>query len=195
MLEGNFFAKFGKELIAMSRIGKKPVVLASGVVATIAQNQVTIQGPKGTLVVPVMTGVTVTKEENTLVVTRANDEKQNKAFHGLVRSLLAGAIKGVTEGYKKTMKLVGTGYRVTAKGAGASVTVGFSHPVEILPLQGIKLSVEGNDTIHIEGIDKQLVGQMAANIRSIRSPEPYKGKGIRYEDEVVRTKPGKTATA
>jgi len=145
--------------------------------------------------VPVMKGVTITKEENTLVVTRANDEKQNKAFHGLVRSLLAGAVKGVTEGYKKTLKLVGTGYRATAKGANVSVTVGFSHPVEIVPLQGIKLSVEGNDTIHIEGIDKQLVGQMAANVRGIRSPEPYKGKGIRYEDEVVRTKPGKTATA
>jgi large subunit ribosomal protein L6 len=179
----------------MSRIGKKPVELASGVTATIDKNQVTVQGPKGALVVPVMTGITVAKEENTLVVTRANDEKQTKAFHGLVRSLLAGAIKGVTEGYKKTLKLVGTGYRASAKGTNVSVTVGYSHPVEIKPLAGTKLTVEGNDTIHVEGIDKQLVGQMAADVRAIRSPEPYKGKGIRYEDEVVRTKPGKTATA
>lgn len=179
----------------MSRIGKKPVELVQGVTATIENGQVTIKGPKGTLVVPVMEGIKVTQEENTLVVTRANDEKQIRAYHGLVRSLLAGATEGVTNGYKKTLKLVGTGYRATAKGAGISVTVGFSHPVEINPVEGIKLSVEGNDTIHIEGIDKQLVGQVAANIRAIRPPEPYKGKGIRHEDEVVRIKPGKTATA
>ena len=179
----------------MSRIGKQPVELKQGVTATIEKAQVTINGPKGTLVVPVMKGITVVQEENNLVVTRANDEKENRAFHGLVRSLLDGAVIGVTDGYKKTMKLVGTGYRATAKGVGVSVTVGFSHPVEINPVEGIKLSVEGNDTINIEGIDKQLVGQTAANIRAIRPPEPYKGKGIRYEDEVVRTKPGKTATA
>ncbi|MFZ5438104.1 MAG: 50S ribosomal protein L6 [Patescibacteria group bacterium] len=179
----------------MSRIGKKPVELVQGVTATIENGQVTIKGPKGTLVVPVMEGIKVAQEENTLVVTRANDEKQIRAYHGLVRSLLAGAAEGVTNGYKKTLKLVGTGYRATAKGAGISVTVGFSHPVEITPVEGIKLSVEGNDTIHIEGIDKQLVGQVAANIRAIRPPEPYKGKGIRHEDEVVRIKPGKTATA
>lgn len=179
----------------MSRIGKQPVELAQGVTAAIEADKVTIKGPKGTLVVPVMEGIKVVQEENELVVTRANDEKKNRAFHGLVRSLLNGAVKGVTDGYKKTMKLVGTGYRASAKGAGVSVTVGFSHPVDITPIEGVKLSVEGNDTIHVEGIDKQLVGQMAANIRAIRPPEPYKGKGIRYEDEVVRTKPGKTATA
>ena len=179
----------------MSRIGKKPVELAQGITATIETNQVTVKGPKGILIVPVMEGIKVTQEDNTLVVTRANDEKQVRAYHGLVRSLLAGAVEGVTNGFKKTLKLVGTGYRAAAKGAGVSVTVGFSHPVEIDPVEGIKLSVEGNDTIHIEGIDKQLVGQVAANIRGIRPPEPYKGKGIRYEDEVVRTKPGKTATA
>lgn len=195
MSEENLFAKFGKDKIVMSRIGKKPIELLQGVTVVIEKKSVMVKGPKGTLTIPVVGAVKVTQEENEILVTRANDEKKNKAFHGLVRSLLAGAIEGVTNGYKKTLKLVGTGYRAAAKGAGATMTVGFSHPVEITAVEGIKLSVEGNDTIHIEGIDKQLVGQMAANIRAIRPPEPYKGKGVRYEDEVVRTKPGKTATA
>ncbi|NCN45430.1 MAG: 50S ribosomal protein L6 [Candidatus Pacebacteria bacterium CG10_big_fil_rev_8_21_14_0_10_36_11] len=179
----------------MSRIGKKPIVLPAGVTAVIEKTQVTVKGPKGSLVISVMDAVTVAQEENTLVVTRKNDERQSRAFHGLVRSLLAGAVEGVSVGFKKTLKLVGTGYRATAKGAGISITVGYSHPVDVAPVEGVKFSVEGTDTINIEGISKVLVGQTAANIRGIRSPEPYKGKGIRYENEVVKTKPGKTATA
>ena len=179
----------------MSKIGKTPVVLVSGVTAEISREMVVIKGPKGSLTVQLLPKIEVKLEGSELLVTRKGDAPQTRAAHGLIRSLLANCVKGVTEGYKKTLKLVGTGYRVTAKGAGLSVTVGFSHSVDIEPVTGIVLAAEGNDTIHIEGFDKQLVGQVAANIRAIRPPEPYQGKGIRYEDEVVRTKPGKTVTA
>lgn len=179
----------------MSRIGKKAIVIPQGVTISVEQRQAVVKGAKGSLNVPIMEGITVAQKENEIHVSRANDERKTRAFHGLVRSLLAGAVEGVSVGYKKTLKLVGTGYRVSAKGANLQVTVGFSHPVDIVAVPGIKLSAEGNDTMHVEGIDKNLVGQVAANIRAIRPPEPYKGKGIRYENEVVRTKPGKTATA
>jgi len=179
----------------MSKIGKTPVSIPQGVTATISPTAVVINGPKGELTVEIMRGITVRQEGSELVVTRSNDEQQSKANHGLIRSLLANCAMGVTEGYKKTLKLVGTGYRVSAKGAGLSVTVGFSHPVDIAAVPGIKLMAEGNDTIHVEGFDKQLVGQVAANIRGIRPPEPYQGKGIRYENEVVKKKPGKAVAA
>lgn len=179
----------------MSKIGTLPIQLPSGVTAAITGEAVVIKGPKGELTSALMPGIKVQQDGETLVVTRANDAQSTRAAHGLVRSLIANDVLGVTEGYKKTLKLVGTGYRVAAKGAGLSVMVGFSHPVEITPVQGIQLKAEGNDTIHVEGSSKQLVGQTAANIRAIRPPEPYKGKGIRYEEEVVRTKPGKTAVA
>ena len=179
----------------MSKIGRTPISLPQGVTATITSTAVVIKGPKGELTVPRLPGITVKQEGNELVVTRQSDARQQRANHGLIRSLLANNVQGVTEGYKKTLKLVGTGYRVSVKGAGLSVTVGFSHPVEIEPVPGITLSAEGNDTIQVEGFDKQLVGQVAANIRAIRPPEPYQGKGIRYEAEVVRKKPGKTVTA
>lgn len=177
----------------MSRIGKKTISVPSGVTVTVQANQVTTVGSKGTLTAPLFDGIVVTVADDKVAVTRTNEEIQTRAFHGLVRSLIACNIKGVTEGYKKTLKLVGTGYRVTQKGAGLSLAVGYSHPVEVAPMPGITLKVEGNDTIHIDGIDKQLVGQVAADIRAIRPPEPYKGKGVRYETEVVKTKPGKTA--
>jgi large subunit ribosomal protein L6 len=179
----------------MSKIGIKPVELPSAVTVEITADLVTVKGPKGELGVTLPKGIKVIQENGSLLVERENDDRQNRANHGLIRSLIANNVQGVAEGYKKTLKLVGTGYRVSSKGAGLSVTVGFSHPVDIDPVEGIKLSIEGNDTIHIEGVDKQLVGQVAANVRGIRPPEPYKGKGIRYEDELVRTKPGKTATS
>lgn len=179
----------------MSKIGKTPIQLPQGVTATITAETVVVKGPKGEITNPVVGGISVKQEGDTLLVSRQNDERPVRAAHGLVRSLIANSVVGVTEGYKKTLKLVGTGYRVAAKGAGLSVTVGFSHPVDIAAVPGIQLKAEGNDTIHVEGFDKQLVGQVAANIRAIRPPEPYKGKGIRYEDEVVRTKPGKAAIA
>jgi large subunit ribosomal protein L6 len=177
----------------MSRIGNKPVALPAGVTVTVQDKQVEISGPKGKLTVALIRGIKVAVEDNQVVISRSNDEIQTKANHGLIRSLIQNQIIGVTEGYKKTLKLVGTGYRVTAKGQGLSLALGFSHPVVVDPTPGITFTLEGNDTIHIAGIDKHLLGQVAANIRKIRPPEPYKGKGVRYSDEVVKTKPGKTA--
>lgn len=179
----------------MSRIGKKNISLPSGVTIDITASEVVIRGPKGEQRVTIPLGIVVVNQNNILTVSRKNDVRQLRAYHGLVRNLIANAIAGVTEGYKKTMKMVGTGYRVQAKGAGVSLAVGYSHTVEVAPIAGITFQVEGNDTIHVSGIDKQQVGQVAANLRAIRPPEPYKGKGIRYENEFVKTKPGKTASA
>lgn len=179
----------------MSRIGSQPISLPQSVTITVVGREIVVKGPKGQLVAPLLANIEVNVENDQVTVTRKNDEKRTKAFHGLVRSLINNHVFGVTEGYKKTLKLIGTGYRVKASGGGLLVTVGFSHPVEIVPVEGVKITNEGNDTIHIEGIDKQLVGQTAANIRAIRPPEPYKGKGIRYVDEVVKRKAGKTAAA
>lgn len=177
----------------MSRIGRKSIQVPSGV--SISQNaqQIVIRGPKGELQVATLPNIEVAIVENEITVARKKEDKQTRAFHGLVRSLLNNAVLGVTQGYRKTLKLIGTGYRVQAKGAGISLAVGFSHPVDFVPSKGVQIQVEGNDTIHIDGIDKQAVGQVAANIRKVRPPEPYKGKGIRYIDETVRRKQGKTA--
>lgn len=177
----------------MSRIGLKPISIPSGVTVTVADGQITIKGPKGELSARLEKGVKVEQIDDHIKVTRLNDLPATRAFHGLVRSLINNHIKGVSEGFKKTLKMVGTGYRVAVKGQGLTLSVGFSHPVEIPATDGVKLSIEGNDTIHIEGIDKQVVGQVAANIRKVRPPEPYKGKGIRYIDEEVIRKAGKTA--
>ncbi len=178
----------------MSRIGKKLVAIPAGVTVTVIGAEVTVKGPKGENKVQVLPGIVVTVQDQAVAVTRTNEERQTRAFHGLIRSLVNNAILGAANGFKKTLKLQGTGYRVALKGTGISLSLGFSHPVEVKPDAGIKLSIEGNDTIHIDGVDKHAVGQMAANIRSIRPPEPYKGKGVRYVDEVVKRKAGKTAT-
>jgi large subunit ribosomal protein L6 len=177
----------------MSRIGKKAITLPSGVTAQVMGNEVMVKGPKGELKVTILDGIQVGIEEGKLMVSRSNEERQTRAFHGLTRSLLQNNVVGVSEGFKKTLKLIGTGYRVAMKGQGLSLALGFSHPVEVVAPEGIKFTLEGNDTIHIEGINKQAVGQIAANIRKIRPPEPYKGKGVRYVDEVVRRKAGKAA--
>ena len=177
----------------MSRIGRKAITIPSGVTLETQGTQVVVRGPKGELRVELLPGITYEKQDDKVVFGRKSDEKQHRANHGLIRSLVNNAVAGVTEGYKITLKLIGTGYRVAMKGAGLSLSLGFSHPVEIVPPAGIKLSIEGTDTIYIEGIDKQAVGQMAANIRKVKPPEPYKGKGIRYVDEVVRRKQGKAA--
>jgi large subunit ribosomal protein L6 len=178
----------------MSRIGKKAIILPVGVSTQITPTEVVVKGPKGEIKVGILPGITVAVQENNLSVSRTNEERQTRAYHGLIRSLLNNAVTGVTQGYKITLKLVGTGYRATMKGQGLSLALGFSHPVEIVAEPGVKLTIEGNDTIHIEGIEKQVIGQVAANIRKIRPPEPYKGKGIRYVDEVVRRKAGKAAS-
>ncbi len=177
----------------MSRIGKKSISIPQGVTVTVEGKEVLIKGTKGELRTALIPHIAVAVVDGAISVTRTNDEKESRAAHGLIRSLLQNNIKGVSEGYKKTLKLLGTGYRVQAKGKGIDLAVGLSHHVEFVPEAGVTLQVEGTDTIHITGVDKQQVGQVAANIRKIRPPEVYKGKGIRYENEVVRLKPGKTA--
>ncbi len=177
----------------MSRIGRTPISIPQGVTVTATAEVVTVKGPKGELVTSIPAKIKVAVADGMVVVTRSNDEKPTKALHGLVRSLVNNTIIGVTAGYKKTLKLIGTGYRAKAQGQGIQLAVGFSHPVDVPAKPGISLKVEGTDTIYVEGTDKQQVGQMAAEIRKIRPPEPYKGKGIRYEDEVVRRKQGKAA--
>jgi large subunit ribosomal protein L6 len=179
----------------MSRIGNKLIKIPAGVTVTVTGKQVAVKGTRGELMVEILPGISVEVTPEGVVVSRANEEIQTKAFHGLIRSLINNNIIGVSTGFKKTLKMIGTGYRVSMKGQGISLAVGYSHPVEIVAPAGVKLSIEGNDTIFIEGADKYAVGQLAANIRKVRPPEPYKGKGIRYEDEVVRRKAGKTAAA
>ncbi len=177
----------------MSRIGKKPISIPQGVTVSIGSDQVEVTGPKGVLKAPLFPKITVAVADDHVRVSRKNDAAQTKAYHGLVRSMIHNHIIGVSEGYQITLKLVGTGYRVQTKGQGLNLAVGFSHPVEVMPSEGITFKVEGNDTIIVSGTDKHLVGQVAANIRKIKPPEPYQGKGVRYANEVVRRKQGKTA--
>lgn len=191
MLVEKYFVKFGN---IMSRIGVKPITIPNGVSVTTDPNLITVKGPKGELTVNQVRNISVTVTDSEISVTRTNDNPKTRGLHGLIRNLIANQIVGVTDGYTKTLKMVGTGYRVAAKGTGISLSVGFSHPVEITAPQGITITVEGNDTIHVAGIDKQKVGQVAADIRKVRPPEPYKGKGIRYQDEEVLRKAGKAAS-
>lgn len=177
----------------MSKIGRKAISIPSGVTVTVADTGITVKGPKGELITPCFEKINVAVADNEVLVTRTSEEREVKALHGLVRSLVNNTIIGVTEGYKKTLKLVGTGYRAQAKGAGLILSLGFSHPVDVAETKGVKFTLQGTDTIIIEGIDKHLVGQVAANVRKLRPPEPYQGKGIKYEDEVIRRKQGKAA--
>ncbi|HEX5017051.1 MAG TPA: 50S ribosomal protein L6 [Actinomycetes bacterium] len=176
----------------MSRIGKLPIALPSGVEVSIEGQDVTVKGPKGTLSHTVAEPLTIARGDNgELVVNRPDDERQSRALHGLTRSLVANMVTGVTDGYEKKLEIVGVGYRVTAKGKDLEFAVGYSHPVLVTPPEGITFAVEGPTKFSVSGIDKQQVGQVAANIRKIRKPEPYKGKGIRYAGEHVRRKVGK----
>ncbi len=175
----------------MSRIGRVPVPVPSGVDVTIDGPVVTVTGPKGTLSHTVPAPIAVAQEDGTLVVTRPDDERASRSLHGLTRTLLANLVTGVTEGYTKRLEIVGTGYRVTARGEALEFALGFSHPVNIAPPAGITFAVEAPTRFSVSGIDKQQVGEVAANIRKIRKPEPYKGKGVRYAGEVVRRKVGK----
>lgn len=178
----------------MSKLANKPLEIIQGVEVNISDSFITVKGKKGTLEIKKIPSVKVELKDNKLFFTKANDDGQTKAYCGLVYRLLRNAIEGVTNGFKKSLKLVGTGYRVAAKGDGVELSVGYSHKIEFHPTQGVTLKVEGNDLIHIEGFDKQMVGQVAADIRAIKPPEPYQGKGIRYTDEIVRKKPGKAAS-
>ncbi|WP_029068939.1 50S ribosomal protein L6 [Jonesia quinghaiensis] len=176
----------------MSRIGKLPIPVPAGVDVTISGNLVTIKGSKGTLEHVIPAPIEVSRgEDDTLVVTRPNDERESRALHGLTRTLLANIITGVTSGYEKKLEIVGTGYRVTAKGKDLEFALGFSHPVVITAPEGITFAVEAPTKFSVAGIDKQQVGEVAANIRKIRKPEPYKGKGVRYAGEIIRRKAGK----
>ena len=175
----------------MSRIGKLPIAVPSGVEVTINGRDVRVKGPKGELSHSVVEPITVAQEDSQLVVRRPNDESESKARHGLTRTLVANMVTGVTEGYTKTLEIVGTGYRVQARGSNLEFSLGFSHPVTVTPPEGITFTVEAPTRFSVSGIDKQKVGETAANIRKIRKPEPYKGKGVRYQGEVVRRKAGK----
>jgi large subunit ribosomal protein L6 len=175
----------------MSRIGRRPVSVPDGVAVTIADGQIQVNGPRGNLTQRVPAGITVEQQDGTVVVTRANDEPSVRALHGLVRSLLANMVTGVASGFTKTLVINGVGYRATKQGDDLRLAVGYSHPVDIPAPQGITFEVPVPTRIQVTGIDKQLVGETAAKIRSIRPPEPYLGKGIRYDDEVIRRKAGK----
>jgi large subunit ribosomal protein L6 len=176
----------------MSRIGRKPIPVPSGVDVSIDGRSVRVKGPKGELSHVLAEPITAERvDDGTLNVVRPNDERRAKELHGLSRTLVANMIVGVTEGYKKTLEISGTGYRVVAKGADLEFALGFSHPVVVAAPQGIKFSVERPTVFSVEGIDKQQVGEVAANIRKIRPPEPYKGKGVKYQGEVIRRKAGK----
>ncbi|HWU59983.1 MAG TPA: 50S ribosomal protein L6 [Microbacteriaceae bacterium] len=176
----------------MSRIGRLPIDIPAGVDVVIDGQSVTVKGPKGELSLVVAAPIEVALEENQVLVTRPDDERESRSLHGLTRSLINNQIIGVTQGYSKGLEIVGTGYRVAQKGSGVEFALGFSHPVNVEPPAGISFSVEGNNKLTVTGIDKQAVGEVAANIRKIRKPEPYKGKGIRYAGEVVRRKAGKS---
>jgi large subunit ribosomal protein L6 len=177
----------------MSRIGKLPIPVPSGVDVSIDGQQITVKGPKGTLSHTVAEPIVVEKaEDGTLAVKRPNDERQNRALHGLTRSLVNNLVVGVTQGYEKKMEIYGVGYRVLAKGSDLEFSLGFSHPVKVSPPEGITFTVEAATRFSVQGIDKQRVGEVAANIRKLRKPDPYKGKGVRYAGEKIRRKVGKT---
>jgi len=176
----------------MSRIGRLPVPVPSGVQVEIDGRSVTVKGPKGTLSHTVVPPIVVERvDEGTLLVTRPDDGRESRSLHGLTRTLVANMIIGVTDGYTKSLELVGVGYRVQPKGSDIELALGFSHPVHVPAPEGIAFTVEGATKFTVSGIDKQKVGEVAANIRKLRKPEPYKGKGIRYTGEVVRRKVGK----
>ena len=175
----------------MSRIGKMPIPLPAGVSVIIDGQKVAVKGPKGELHLVIAEPIKAVLEEDMVIVSRPDDEAKSKSLHGLSRTLIANNVHGVSIGFSKTLEIVGTGYRAAAKGATVELALGFSHPVVVTPPEGVVLTVEGNTKIIVSGVDKQAVGEMAANIRKLRKPEPYKGKGVRYEGERVRRKAGK----
>ena len=176
----------------MSRIGRKPIALPAGVEVKVADNTITVKGPKGTLTQNIHPNMTVAVEGNEILVTRPNDEKENRSLHGLTRSLIANMVEGVTNGFTKELDVNGVGYRVQKQGKDLVMNLGYSHQVIVSEIPGITIEVPNPNKIIISGADKQLVGQFAAEVREKRPPEPYKGKGIKYPDEVIRRKEGKT---
>ena len=179
----------------MSRIGKKPVPILKGVKVGQTNGTLNVKGPKGELTLDVHPAMKVVVDETEVRVERSSDAKAHRALHGLTRSLIANMMKGVTDGFSKTLEIVGVGYRADAKGKAITINVGYSHPIVYEPAEGVKLECPNQTTIVISGVDKQKVGQTAAEIRAFRPPEPYKGKGIRYQGEHIRRKAGKTASS
>jgi large subunit ribosomal protein L6 len=177
----------------MSRVGKKPIEVPADVTVTIGKNNdVTVKGPKGELTRTFNADIKIEKEENVVTLTRPSDSKDHRTIHGTTRALLANMVEGVSKGFERSLELVGVGYRASLQGEKLVLNVGFSHPVEFIPEDGLVVEVPTNTKIIIKGINKERVGALASNIRQVRPPEPYKGKGIRYEGEVVRRKEGKT---
>jgi large subunit ribosomal protein L6 len=179
----------------MSRIGNSPISLPSGVELKLADGQMQVKGPKGLLARPMPAGIALDMSDGTAALKRPDDSKPSKSMHGLARALLANMVTGVTDGFKRVLEIQGVGYRADASGKKLNLTLGFSHPVVIDIPEGLSVSVENNTLVTIEGIDKELVGQFAADVRAFRPPEPYKGKGIRYQGEHIRRKVGKAGAA
>lgn len=175
----------------MSRIGRLPIQVPAGVDVKVDGRTVTVKGPKGELALEVAAPIEVALEDGQVLVSRPDDERDSRSLHGLTRTLINNNIIGVTQGYSKSLEVVGTGYRVQAKGQNLEFALGYSHPITVEPPAGISFQVEGNTKLTVSGIDKQAVGEVAANIRKLRKPEPYKGKGVRYAGEQVRRKAGK----
>jgi large subunit ribosomal protein L6 len=176
----------------MSRIGKKPIEIPTGVTITINGDVVTVKGPKGELTRSFNSDIEIKVEENVINLSRPSESKEHRSIHGTTRSLLANMVEGVSKGFEKSLELIGVGYRAQKQGKKLVLNVGYSHPVEFEPEEGIEVEVPSNTKVIVKGINKERVGALAANIRQVRPPEPYKGKGIRYEGEVVRRKEGKT---
>ena len=174
----------------MSRIGKQPIAIPTGVTITVGDKDITVAGPKGSLIVPLQSNVNVAVEDNQIVVTRIDDEPKSRAWHGLQRALLNNAVQGVTKGFEKKLEINGVGFRLSGGPKEIEMALGFSHPVKYAAPEGVELKTD-KMTITVSGIDKQKVGQVAAEIRALKKPEPYKGKGIKYADEVILRKAGK----
>ena len=189
--EGKYYAISGRG--TMSRIGKKPIEIPSGVEAEISGSSVSVKGPLGSLSQDFNPEILISIDDGFINVSRPSDERHHRSLHGLTRSLVANMVEGVTKGYTKSLEIVGVGYRAQQNGAGVTLNVMFSHPINIDSLPGVTIEVEGNNIIHVKGTDKQAVGEIAAQIRKTRPPNVYTGKGVRYQGEQVRRKPGKSA--
>ena len=183
----------GNQSRTLSRIGRKTIPIPNGVTVEVGYGEVTVTGPRGAITQTYHPDVVVKVQDDQVLVERLSERKFHHALHGLTRSLIANAVIGVTDGYSRTLELMGVGYRVQVAGDGVILNVGYSHPVEIHPPDGVTMEVEGNNRIHVRGIDKQKVGQLAAQVRKVRPPNAYKEKGIRYQGEILRFKPGKSA--
>lgn len=179
----------------MSRIGMQPITIEEGITVSVVNNEVKVTGPKGELTTTLPENITAEVKDNEVHVIRSSEEKHVRSLHGTIRSIIENNVKGVKDGYEKKLELVGVGYRAQQKGAGVSMKLGWTHPIELDPVDGITLEVPSETEIIVKGIDKQLVGEFAAKIREFRKPEPYKGKGIKYADEFVRRKSRKVVTA